>query len=301
MSAAKRAAPKRRSRGSAFLYLAPLLLGMAVFTIWPILNVVWISFQEGYQFLTGESAGIGVSSYLTALQDPKFLSALRNTAVYVVIALPASLILGMLFALLLNRPIRGRRLFQILYFFPLVTSTTAIGFSWRWIFEARNGILNQLLGQLGVAPIDWLGDPAWGMLVLAVFGTWGLLPLTTILLLVGLQNLDARYTQAARVDGANPWAIFTTITLPLLRPTIGLVLILNLITCTLVFDQLFPLFNGKPGVAGSLYTVVFYIYDTFYNRFDVATASAAAVMFSLVVLAAALIQLRLQRGKGARA
>lgn len=301
MSTAHVAVRRQRSRGSAALYLAPLLLGMAVFTIWPILNVLWISFHNGYQFLNGDSDGFGFNSYLTALQDPKFLSALRNTAIYVFVALPASLIIGMLSALLLNRPIRGRRIFQLLYFFPLVTSTTAIGFSWRWIFEARNGILNQILGHFGVTPIDWLGDPAWGMLVLAVFGTWGLLPLTTILLLVGLQNLDERYTQAARVDGARPWAIFTTITLPLLRPTIGLVLILNLITCTLVFDQLFPLFNGKPGVAGSLYTVVFYIYDTFYNRFDVATASAAAVMFSLVVLTAALIQLRLQRGRRGRA
>lgn len=289
----------RRARGPALLYLAPLLAGMAVFTLWPIVNVVWLSFQEGYQFLTGASDGLGVGPYVAALQDPKFHGAVRNTAVYVLIALPASLVIGLCFAVLLNRPIKGRRVFQMLYFFPLVTSATAIGFSWRWIFETRNGILNQVLAYFGIAPIDWLGDPAWGMTVLAVFGTWGLLPLTTILLMVGMQNLDERYRQAARVDGAPPLAIFRTITLPLLRPTIGLVIVLNLITCTLVFDQLFPLFNGRPGVAGSLYTVVFYIYDTFYNRFDVSTASAAAVLFSAVVLLAAIVQLRLQRGKRA--
>jgi len=288
----------RAPRRLGLLYVAPLVIGMALFTLWPIINVAWLSVQEGYQFLNGTSQGIGLGSYANALQDPKFQSALRNTAVYVLIALPTSLALGLLFAALLHRQVRARRLIQMLYFFPLVTSTTAIGFSWRWIFDARNGILNQLLGSFDVGPIDWLGDPAWGMFVLAVFGTWGLLPLSTILLLVGLRNIDPRLLQAARVDGAGPTALFRTITLPLLRPTIGLVAVLNLITCTLVFDQLFPLFNGKPGVAGSLYTVVFYIYDTFYNRFDVATASAAAVMFSLVVLAITLVQLKLQQRKG---
>lgn len=289
-----------RERGAAVLYVLPLLAGTAVFTLWPIVNIVWLSFQNGYRFLTGASSGLGIDPYLTVLADPHFHTAVRVTATYTVIVVPASIVIGLFFAWLLNRPLAGRRFFQALYFLPLVTSVIAVGFSWRWIFDHDHGILNHLLGLVGIPAIDWLGDPAWGLTSLIVFGIWALLPLSTVLLLVGMQNIDPRYAQAARVDGAPQWAIFRKITLPLLAPTIGLVAVLNTITSTLVFDQLFPLFNGRPGIGGSLYTVVFYIYDTFYNRFDVAGASAAAVMFSVVVLLLTLLQLRAQRGWGAR-
>lgn len=289
-----------RERTSAILYVLPLLAGTAAFTLWPIVNVLWLSFQNGYKFLTGVGTGIGIEPYAKVLADPHFHTAVRVTASYTVVVVPASIVIGLFFAWLLNRPLRGRRFFQALYFLPLVTSVIAVGFSWRWIFDHNHGILNHLLGLVGIPRIDWLGDPQWGLVSLMVFGTWALLPLSTVLLLVGMQNLDPRYAQAARVDGARPWAIFRKITLPLLAPTVGLVAVLNTITSSLVFDQLFPLFNGRPGIGGSLYTVVFYIYDTFYNRFDVASASAAAVLFSIVVLLLTLLQLRAQRGWGVR-
>ncbi len=296
----RRSAQSARESTSALLYVLPLLAGTAVFTLWPIINVVWLSFQNGYKFLTGASEGLGIEPYAKVLADPNFHTAIKVTATYTLIVVPASLVIGLFFAWLLNRPLIGRRFFQVLYFLPLVTSVIAVGFSWRWIFDYNFGILNHLLGLIGIPRIDWLGDPSWGLLALIVFGTWALLPLSTVLLLVGMQNLDPRYAQAARVDGAGPWAIFRKITLPLLAPTIALVAVLNTISSTLVFDQLFPLFNGRPGIGGSLYTVVFYIYDTFYNRFDVAAASSAAVMFSIVVLVLTLLQLKAQRGWGVR-
>jgi multiple sugar transport system permease protein len=276
-------------------FLAPFAAGTLAFVFYPIVDVVRLSFLEGHVFLTGESSGVGFGNYAAAFADPHFATAVRNTTLYAAGVIPTTLVLGLASAWLLNRSFVGRRFFQTVYFLPLVTSATAIGLAWRWIFNFDYGVLNYFLSLIGLPAVNWLNDPSWGLVALMVYGVWSMLPLTTVLLLVGMQNIDPRYGLAARVDGAGAFARFRTVTMPLLAPSIGLVLIVNLITSARVFDELFPLFNGKPGVAGSLYTMVYFIYDAFFKSGDLGKASAAAIVFSIAVLALALAQLRLQR------
>jgi multiple sugar transport system permease protein len=276
-------------------FLAPFALGTLVFVFYPIIDVIRLSFLEDHVFLTGQFSRVGLGNYAATFADPHFATAVRNTTIYAAVVIPTTLVLGLAAAWLLNRSFVGRRFFQTVYFLPLVTSATAIGLAWRWIFNFDYGVLNYALSLVGLPGVNWLNDPAWGLAALMIYGVWSMLPLTTVLLLVGMQNIDPRYGLAARVDGAGALARFRAITLPLLAPSIGLVLIVNLITSARVFDELFPLFNGKPGVAGSLYTMVYFIYDSFFKANDLGKASAAAIVFSLAVLVLALLQLRLQR------
>jgi multiple sugar transport system permease protein len=136
----------------------------------------------------------------------------------------------------------------------MVTSITAVGLVWKWLFNYDYGLINYLLSIFGISAVNWLNNPAYNLAALIIYSIWSMLPFTIILLLAGFQNVDPQYYTAARVDGAKSSKIFFRITLPLLAPTIGLTMIINMISASKVFTELFPLFNGKPGSAYSLYT-----------------------------------------------
>jgi multiple sugar transport system permease protein len=212
---------------------------------------------------------------------------LKNTFGYVFVVIPISTCLAILIATLLNQKIKLSGLFQTAYFVPMVTSTIAVGFSWRFMFSHKYGIINYLLGFFNIAPINWLGDPANNFYALCIYGIWAILPFTIILLLSGLQNIDPMYYTAAKVDGAGPIRIFFRVTIPLLLPTIFMVIMVNTISCFKVFNELFPLFQGA-GVANNLYTVVYYIYYQFRvlvpAQYGYATA-AALILFVIIFIA----------------
>ena len=155
-------------------------------------------------------------------------------------------------------------------------------------------MFNFLLTKIGLAPIAWTDDSKWSLLSLVIFGIWNILPFTIILLMAGMQNIDEKYYLAAKIDGAKPIKIFTRITIPMLAPTILLVLIVNTISCFKVFSELYPLFNGKPGPYYNLYTVVYYIRYAMVEKRKYGYAAAAAMIFFLVVLIFTLFQLRLK-------
>lgn len=277
------------------LYLAPFLVGIIIFTLYPFLNVILISFKEGYKLLTGEFSAIGLQNYAQVIKDPNFLNGLKNTGMYVLFVVPISTVISLLFATLLNSVKRFQAFFQTAYFLPLVTSVMAIGLVWKWMFNFDYGLINYGLSLLSVDPINWLNNPAYNLTALIIYGVWSMLPFTIILLLAGLQNVNPLYNIAARADGAKAPTIFFRITLPLLAPTIGLTLIINMIYASQVFSELFPLFNGKPGSAYSLYTVVYYLFDAFYVKWKLGYAAASAVILFLIVLLLTGIQLFMQR------
>ena len=278
-----------------FIFLLPFLIGLAIFTVYPFINVIILSFRENYQILSRTSLRLGLSNYRWIFTDRDFLSGLRNTGIYVLFTVPISTALSVFFAVMLNQKLMFTGFFQTAFFMPMVTSVTAVGLVWRWLFNFDYGIFNYLLSLIGIKAINWLNDPVWALIALIIYGIWSMLPFTIVLILAGLQSLNPQYDIAAKVDGAPPWLIFRRITLPLLAPTIGLVIIINIISTSKVFSELFPLFNGRPGPAFSLYTVVYYIYDMFYLKWRLASAAAAAVILFLIVFAFTMIQLLIQR------
>lgn len=276
-------------------FLTPFLIGIILFTLYPFINVFLISFKENYKVLTGEFTSFGFQNYETVISDPNFLNGLKNTGLYVVSVVPIATALSLLIATLLNNDIKLKGFFQTCYFLPMVTSITAIGLVWKWLFNFDYGLINYFLSVFGIDPVNWLNNPAYNLAALVIYGVWSMIPFTTILLLAGFQNVNPQYYTAARADGAKGGRIFFRITLPLLAPTIGLTLIVNMISASKVFSELFPLFNGQPGSAYSLYTVVYYLYDAFFVKWKLGRAAASAVILFAIVLVLTMIQLFIQR------
>ena len=276
-------------------YLTPFLAAIAVFTLYPVINVVLMSFKEGYQMLTGRFTQVGMENYAYVLRDRYFINALQNTAIYVAVVVPLSTILSILIANLLNRKVKGMALFQTAYFMPMVTAVTAAGLAWKFMFSRDFGVINQILSWFGAGKINWLQAPERSLWALIIYGVWSILPFTIILMLSGLQNIDETHYIAARVDGAKSARIFFRITVPMLAPTIGLVLTINTISTSKVFNEIFPLFNGRPGPSYNLYTVVYYIYDQFYIKWKLGRAAAAAMILFLIIFVITMLQQVIQR------
>ena len=272
-----------KARIEPYLYLLPFFLGIAVFTLYPVINVVLISFKEGYSYLTRGFDAWGLANYQKVLSDPKFAQAISNTIKYVLLVVPISTCISVVVAYLLSQKLRFSALFQTAYFLPMVTSITAVGLAWKLMYNKNFGIINYILSFFGIDKIPWLENAAWSIPALVIFGIWNILPFTIILLLSGLQNIDPQYYTAARVDGSGSLRIFFHITVPLLAPTIFLVCIINTISCFKVFSELYPLFNGNPGPFYNLYTVVYYIrYAMIDNRKYGVAAAAAIVLFGFI-------------------
>jgi multiple sugar transport system permease protein len=293
--------PKRRelfNKVEPWLYLAPFLIFIIIFTLYPVINVFTISFKENYSYLRGTFKAFNFENYKYVLTDDKFTSGLRNTALYVLFVVPVSTAIALFFANLLNKKVHGSAIFQTAFFLPMVTSVTAVGLIWRLMYNQQYGIINWLLTKVGIEKIGWVTESRWSLLALIIFGTWNILPFTIIILLSGMQNINETYYTVARVDGAKPARIFFRITVPLLSPTIFLVCIVNTISCFKVFSELYPLFYGKPGPYFNLYTVVYYIRYAMMEKRKYGYAAAAAVILFLCIFVVTLLELYLKKRMG---
>lgn len=277
-------------------YLLPFFFGVILFTLYPMVRVFIMAFQERYK-LTGEYLRWGFGNFNDVLfgVNTKLPQALGNTLLYVLFTVPLSTAIALILANLLNQKIKLRALFQTAYFLPMVTSATAVGMVWKFMFNEGYGIINWLLSLFGIGPVAWLTDPNFSMPVMVIYGVWDSLPMTIILLIAGLQNIDDHYYTVAKVDGAKTRRIFFRITVPLLSPTIGLVLIINSISAFKVFNPVITLFSGYPGPMYNMYTMTYYIYEQINTSLEYGRAAAASLVLFLFILAFTMIQRFIQR------
>ncbi len=274
----------------SMFYLLPALSIIAVFQIYPIIKSLIMSFYTQYNYFKHIVFEYGFDNYINLFKDEKFILALKNTIVFVIGVVPISLILSLFIASILNSNIRFKSIFRNIYFLPFVTSTTAIAMAWRWIYHSQYGLLNYLLGLIGIDSISWLVDPKWSMLALIILSIWKTLGYNILIILTGLQNIDKQYYMAAKIDGAKPLKRFYKITLPLLSPTLFFVSITSLIGAFKVFGEVYILFEKMPGPLNSCLTMVYYIYDKLAVKYSYGMASAASVILFLIVLVITLIQ-----------
>lgn len=276
------------------LYLIPFAIGLVIFTLYPVVNVVIMSFKNGYR-LSGLFNGWGIENYTKVLNDKNFISSIKNTFIYVFTVVPITTVLSVVIANFLNKKIKGIAIFHTAYFLPLVTSSIAVGLVFKYMFNYKIGIINFLLRLLGLRGIDWLGAIAgkgpYNLPAVIIFGIWNMAPFTIILLLSGLQNIDPLYYTAAEVDGASSGTIFRKITVPLLLPTIFLTMIVNMISAFKVYSEVIPFWRGDAGVTGrNLYTMVYYIKELFYANKQLGFASAASIVLFLIIFVFTMIQ-----------
>lgn len=296
-----------------FDYLLPFLIGVIAFTLYPMIRVFIMSFQERYR-VTSNGAGTfdqwGLGNYdfvINGNTSEAFLRGLKNTATYVLFTVPITAALAIVIAYLLNQKNKLRALFQTAYFLPMVTTATAVGLVWKWMFNGNSGLINLLITsvtQFFGAPekIQWLMTGGTNhtipMAVLIIYGIWNTLPFTIILLLSGLQNIDENLYTVAKVDGSSAARIFFKITVPLLSPTIGLVLIINSISAFKVYTEVFVLWSGSPENY-QMETVTWYIYNNIITPTDgthsLGYAAAAAMILFVIIFVFTMIQKFIQR------
>ena len=279
-----------------WLYLLPALLFLGVFMVYPLVDVFVYSFEEGYNSASQTFFGTGIYNYRYVLRDPYFLQALKNTFILVVITVPLSTGLALLISVGLSSIRKLRNLFQTVFFLPYVTNTLAVGLVFMILFKQTpytDGLANLILGLFGAGPIDFIGGPYWAkMFVLCFYTVWVVMPFKILVLTSALASVDETYYNAARVDGASRWRIFSRITLPMISPTLFYLIITGFIGAFKAYSDAVALF-GTDLNASEMNTIVGYIYDMLYGNSGgyPSYASAAAIVLFAIVLTITCINL----------
>lgn len=273
-----------------YLFVAPLIIGLIVFSYGPVLAAFGLSFTKGDYISTPK--WIGLDNYASLLNDELFWKSLRNTLYYVVGVVPAGIALSLLLALAMNQKLRGIVFFRSIYFIPTITSSVAVSLMWLWIYNPEFGALNFLLDQVGIKGPAWLSSPQWAMPAVIVMAIWRGLGYNMLIFLAGLQGIPDVYYEAAEIDGADGWSKFWHITVPLLSPTTFMLLILGLIGAFQVFEYTYVMTGGGP--VYSTLTIVLHIYNTAFRSFQMGYASAIAYVLFFILLALTIVQFRLQ-------
>jgi multiple sugar transport system permease protein len=272
-------------------FLGPSFVALVAFSLGPMVGTVWVSFQEWNLIRDPEFIGLG--NYRELWADEEFRRALRNTVYYLVGYLPLVTAGGLGLALLVNQRLRGVSIFRGMYFLPVVTSWVVVALLWKWILNPRDGVVNWLLGLLGVDGPGWWTSTTWAMPSIILASAWKDLGFVMVILLAGLQSIPEMLYEAARIDGAGSWRRFRSVTLPMLTPSLFFVLIISLINGFQVFDQVWVMTEGGP--VGSSTVVVEQIVKNTFSYGRAGYASAQSVVLFVIILVVTAVQLRLQK------
>ena len=285
---------KGREKLWLLVLLAPTLLGLALGVLGSVAATVGISLFDWD--LATPAQWVGLDNYLDLPGDKKFLKALINTLLFSAIYVPATVALSLLVAVLLNRQLVGKSLFRLLFFLPVVSSPTAVGLVWSWIYSKDQGLLNAMLEAIGLQPVYWLGSKM-ALYSVVVVNVWGAVGEGMIIFLAGLQAIPRNVYEAATLDGAGRGAQFALITLPLLVPSIFFQTILSTINAFQAFDYIYILTQTQGG-GSTVPTLVFNMYREGFNYFRMGNAAAQAVVLTAMIMALTLVYSRLQRRWG---
>ena len=283
-----------------WLYLLPAMAFLGLFLVYPLIDVLIYSFEEGFNFASQTSYGLGTYNYSYVLHDPFFLQAVKNTFILVLITVPLSTGLAIAISVALSSIKKLRELYQTVFFLPYVTNTLAVGLVFMILFKRTpysDGFMNLILSWFGMGPIDFIDGPYWAkMLVLCVYTDWIVMPFKVLILTSALASVDQHLYDAARVDGTGKWRIFSRITLPMISPTVFYLVITGFIGAFKAYSDAVALFGVDLNAAG-MNTIVGYVYDMLYGDSGgyPSYASAAAIILFAIVLTITCINLLVSR------
>lgn len=275
-----------------FLYIAPAFLVLFIILIYPLGYSFWLSFHDWtlYNFRTAIPF-VGLQNYIELLTNGEFFHSIGVTLLFMAGAISLEFILGIGLALLLDRDLFGKGLIRSLVLLPMMCTNVVIGLTWRLLLNYQFGIVNYYLGVLGIAPVEWLSNPALAMPSIILVDVWNTTSFVALMILAGLQAMPEEPFEAARIDGASAWQTFRYLTLPLLRPTILVALLWRVIDTFRIFDVVYLLTAGGPARATE--TVSLYVYRNGFQLFNLGYASAASYVMILIMLVIAAILSRL--------
>jgi multiple sugar transport system permease protein len=271
-----------------YAFVLPDLIGLLVFIVGPMVMALVISLTDWK--LVGEPQFIGLRNYATIFKDPKFGASLGRTIIYTISFVPVVYTLSLGMAVLLTRRSRSNFFFRTIYFMPVAMSLVVAGVIWRFMFEPGTGLINEILGAVGLPTSQWTGSVQTAMLSVIIVSVWKSAGYFMIILLAGIQDIPSDYIEAAQIDGANRNQVFWGIILPLLKPTSFFVLVILTINALQAFDQIYVMTRGGP--AQATYTLLMYTYEKAFREWNFGYAAAMSVALFAMIFVLTLIQVR---------
>ena len=274
----------RREENWAWIMVAPTIIGLVALNIWPFVQTIYTSFCEHLGF--GHYKFIGLANYAEIFQTPEFWKATWNTILFCILTVPLGLFLSLLVAMLLNAKIKFKGGFRTIFFLPMVCAPAAVTMVWRWIFNGQYGILNQLFG----AEIGWITDPKFVMISCAIVAIWSNIGYDAVLLLAGLQNIPKTLYEANSIDGAGKVKQFFTVTLPMVSPTLFVVMIMRLMSAVKVYDLIYMMVEETTPAVTSVQSLMYLFYRESFIAGSRGTGSAIVIWTVLLIGMITLIQ-----------
>ena len=272
-----------------WLYLLPAIAFLGAFMVYPLIDVMIYSVEEGYNSASQTYFGVGLYNFRYVLRDPYFIQALKNTFILVIITVPLSTGIGLLIAVALNSIQKLKDLFQTIFFLPYVTNTLAVGLVFMILFKKTaysDGLINVLIQTFGGTGVDFIDGPYWAkMFVLCFYTVWVVLPFKILILTSALASVNEDYYKAAKIDGTSRWRIFYKITLPMISPMIFYLIITGFIGAFKAYSDAVALFGTDLNAAG-MNTIVGYVYDMLYGNgggYPSYASAAALILFAIVM------------------
>jgi len=293
-------APSARTPRTAWIapgwwFVAPALTLIVVFFVGPVLAAIVLSFTDFDLYALADPRAarwVGLRNYSRVLQEPLFWQALRNTLYFALVGGPLTVAASLGAALLVNaRALRWKGTARAVFFAPFVTTLVAVAIVWRYLYHPRYGLLNWMLGHVGVQPIDWLGDPRWAMPAIILMATWKNFGYNMLIFIAGLQNIPRELHEAAALDGATPFQRFRHVTIPMLAPTMFFVVIVTMIGYLQLFTEPYVMTQGGPLRATT--SLVLYMYEEGFRWWRLGVAAAIAFLLFLVIVLFTLLQRRI--------
>jgi ABC-type sugar transport system permease subunit len=285
--------PRRKVRfNSAYLFIAPSMLVIAAFVVYPILQALWMSLHD-WSFMDPTRTFIGLANYVQLFQDDRFWNSLRVSAIYTVVTVPTQIVLSMLVALALRERLRGVKLLRSIYFFPVISSFAVMAIVWSFLLDPDMGLVSHWMAQLGLPAINWLQSTTWALPAVMFTGIWKNLGFSMVILLAGLEGIPEIYYEAAAMDGAGRWKRFWNVTLPGLRQGLLFVTVTSFISSLQAFDQIYVMTQGGPLFKTE--TIVTYMYHQGFELFQLGYASAIAWVLFIIIMIWSILQMKFFR------
>lgn len=276
-----------------YLFILPVVLGLALFYMAPAAASLFLSFTS-WDGMTSPNF-IGLENFQNLMKDEKFTGSMMNTLFYTLGTVPLSIAFATLLAVLLNQKIKGMVVYRTLFFIPVITMPIAVGMVWKWLYNSEFGLINYVLGAMNLPQPNWLFDEKFALFSIVIVSVWSSIGYNAVILLSGLQGISSSYYEAASLDGAGTMYKFFRITLPLLTPSLFFVLVMSFINSFQVFDLIFIMMDQQTTLLDSTRTVVYSIWEDGFKYFNMGYASAQAFMLFIVILLITMFQMYFQK------
>lgn len=278
-----------RTTVNGYLFFLPFFVAFVVVRLAPFGHSIWLTFHQ-WEILS-PPVFVGLENYATLLTTPRFWTSLRNTFYFTALTVPPLVLVGFLVAVLVNSPVLGKALLRALFFLPNILSISVVCITWMLLLNNSFGFVNRILTTIGLRQVGWLTDPAVAMVSIGITTIWWTVGFNFLIYLASLQQIPSSLYEAAQIDGAKRWHTLVFITIPMLRKTHAVVIVLQLLASLQIFGQVYIMTAGGP--AGHTRVIIQYIYEEGFRHFNMGYAQAMAIVFFLFMLGIAYLQIRL--------